>query len=366
MASSETGQNFLPINRPEYSTEVGGIAVKSIASNIRRQSSVDWAEVDVGYGKGEEGDLIVVEAISDSGSTCYVEDRNSREARLYKGDRFVAVLANRYSGTYESGGLPPGGIELSEDTVLHFLANGGVVGELSGIPPWMEQQPFALRPLGLIYNDGKKLNLTDLCEPWHENVESLPPIVLICGTSAEVGKTTVGASLIRSLKRTSDKVAATKLTGTGRLRDIRILGDAGAYPWMDFPDVGLATTYTSPERFRKAIYTLFNLINRYRPDIIIAEAGGDPIEANVPTLLADERIMQYVKGLILVASDVMGMMGAYNYIRNYTNVPIFLTSPKDKNPIAIRKRVNRELPGITIFDIFDQTETEDIANLLLR
>lgn len=150
------------------------------------------------------------------------------------------------------------------------------------------------------------------------------------------------------------------------MRDILSLRDAGAIPWLDFPDVGLATTYTSRERFTRGIYTLFNYINLGNPDIIVAEAGGDPIEANVPTFLRDQSIMRNVRAFIVVAGDVMGMMGTINYLKQFApSTPIFLTDPKDRNSMATRDRVKYELPGIPMFNSLNPAEVQEVAKQIL-
>lgn len=344
--------------------EVGGIPVKLIASNIRHRS-INWRQMEVAEGVGQEENLVVVAAVSNTGTRNQVENQSGRDERIYQEDRFLAVLANRHTGTSESGDVPTGGIAINKDTELHLLAAGGIVGRISGIPRQMRQEPFRLRPLGLVYQDGQKVNLTDLYGVWDETMKPSVPMIVVFGTSAEVGKTTTAAALIRATKRMGLQVAGCKFAGTGRMRDILALRDAGAYPAMDFPDVGLASTYTSAERFTPATYTLFNRINANHPDLIIAEAGGDPIEANIPTFLANPNLMQHVKALVLVAGDVMGMMGAFMYLRQHTGVPIFLTDPKDRNPVTTRERVAREL-GLPIFNSLNPQEVEETTQELIR
>ncbi len=345
--------------------EVGGVWVKCIASNIRRPAKEWNIGIKLVQSIGREGDLVAVEALSDSGSTTHVENQTGRDESIYKGDKFIGVLANRFSGTSESGGVPQEGIEFCEDTVVHLLATGGVIGINTGIPQRLFQHPFALKPLGILHKDGKPLNLNDICGPWDKSLHQSAPIVLVCGTSAEVGKTTTAASLIRALRLEGIKAAGTKFAGTGRMRDILTLRDAGAFPWLDFPDVGLATTYTGSERFTRATYTLFNYINSGNPDIIVAEAGGDPIEANIPTFLTDEELMRNVTSIIMVAGDVMGMMGAVDYLRRCTTAPIFLVDPKDRNSVTTRERIKQVLPGMPIFNSLRIQEVQKIAQEIL-
>jgi len=349
----------------ERKIEVGGVTVKCIASNVRRPD-VPWNSYQLVPGKGMEGNLVVVEAKTSSGFRNEVESQKGRDERIYQGDRFVAVLANRHSGTSESGDIPTGGIDIYEEQELHLLSAGGVVGIKSGIP-YGGQEPLVLKPLGLVAENGKPIDLIELSGGHHETLNPSAPIILVCGTSAEVGKTTTSTGLIRSLTGQGIQAAATKFSGTGRMRDILSLHDAGATPWLDFPDVGLATTYTSPERFTKGIYTLFNYVNAGNPDIIIAEAGGDPIEANVPTFLQDPELMKNVKATVLVAGDVMGMMGSITYLKKYApDMTIFLTDPKGRNSVTTRERVAHELPGFIIFNSLNPAEIQTVTRHILQ
>lgn len=368
MNSKESPSQKIPDRLTGNPIEVSGISVKCVSSNIRR-TDIPWNEMNAIQGIGKEGNLVLVEAVSSAGfsSRSEIENQYGREEKIYEGDRFIAVLANRHSGTSESGDVPTEGITINEKTELHLLAAGAIVGIKSGVPGKMIQ-PMPLKPLGLVSKNNQPLDLIELSGGHHEDLRQSAPIIMVCGTSAEVGKTTTSAGLIRALKTEGMQVGGTKFTGTGRMRDILTLRDAGAMPWLDFPDIGLATTYTSPERFTKGIYTLFNYINAGNPDIIVAEAGGDLIEANVPTFLQNQELMQNVKSIVLVAGDVMGMMGAITYLQQYTkDIPIYLTYPKNRNPVTTRERVRQQLPKLTIFDSLNPIETLSIAKeMLLR
>jgi len=341
--------------------EIDRHPIKLVASNIRPH--VDWTDVHIQpEGIAREGDLLLVRAMT-SGARNQIEDREGRDDKIYPGDQFIGVLANRHSGTSESGDIPKEGIKISPETSLQLLSAGGVIGKVSGAPPSMRGGLVQLQPVGLLSKEGQRLSLEALCGPWDSELNASAPIVLVLGSSAEVGKTTSAAALIRAFLAMGNGVGATKFSGTGRMRDIRSLADAGAHPWLDFPDIGLATTYTSPERFIPAIYTLFNLVNSENPDIIVAEAGGDPIEANVSTFLADKKLMEHVQTTVIVAADVMGMMGMRDYLHMFApHTNIVLAQPKDRNPITTCDRVKEFLPGLPLFDSMNPQEVMDIAH----
>lgn len=319
-------------------------------------------------GRGREGNLVLVEVMTNTGFRTSIENQYGKDLRIKKGDYFIGVLANRHSGTSESGSVPKKGMEIRRGTKLSLLAAGALLGRKTGIPGKNKKDLLQVRALGLVTHNGKPAHLIDISGGHHTNLNQSAPIILVCGTSAEVGKTTTAAALVKACKKEGLRVAGTKLAGTGRMRDITQLRNAGADPCLDFPDVGLASTYTHhPQTFIRGIYTLLNTLNMHKPDIIIAEAGGDPIESNIPALLKNRAIMNYVTAVVIVAGDVMGMMGAVSYIRpSIPHVPFFLTEPKGRNSYTTRERIKRVLPGLSMFDSLNQQEVRNIVRHIVR
>lgn len=345
---------------------IDGISVKDICSNVRTLE-VPWDSVHLKSGLGKEGNLVLVEVLTDQGSRKLLENQQGFNRRLYRGDKFIGVLANRHSGTEESGDVPEQGIEIHPGTELHLLSTSGLIGLKTGIPSTMQHGLLTLKAHGLLSRGETLLDLMDLCGPQSSSLNSSAPIILVCGTCSDVGKTTTSASLIRQCSELGMRVAATKISGTGNMQDAFLLRDAGASSWLEFPDIGLPSTYTNPERYTKGIHTLFNLINSTSPEVIVAEAGGDPTEANVPTFLADAELMQAVKAIIIVPGDVMGMIGTITYLRPFlTHQRIFLTDPKERNSFTTRKRVNDVLPGFELFNSLDPNETQKVIKRIFN
>lgn len=344
---------------------IDGIQIKCVASNIRRLD-IPWQSYKVVHGRGYEGNIVVVEVINSKGYRTFIEDQYGTDRQLYAGDKFIAVLANRYSGTSESGFIPDEGIMVDENLTLQLLSAGGVVGINSGTP-YGAKEPLNLKCIGLISDESGLINIDFTDKKSSNSLNQSAPVILVCGTSAEVGKTTTASKLISSLVHQDYRVAGAKLTGTGRMRDIHTMRDAGATPAIDFPEFGLATTYTSSERFLKNITSLLNFVSDSHPDVLVAEAGGDVIEANVPTLLNQEAVMKYVKAIVIVSGDVMGMMGTISYIRSInTKIPIYLVDPKNRNPVTTRDRVIHELPGFVIFNSLNEKEVKTITKKIME
>lgn len=350
---------------PHERTEIAGHTVKTIVSNIRRNnlSLENYSLLECG--KGQEGDIVLVEVINPTGSTKKVEDYYGRDQALITGDKLLAVLGNRYSGTSEYGGIPEDGLNISPDTFVDLLCHGGIVGKAESIPARMGKYPTTLKIHGLLSQRWKPVNLRDLFPEWDTVLKRSAPIIANCGTGAEVGKTTTAAAIIKELKSRGLKVAATKLAGTGRYRDLLALRDAGADIFHDFPDIGLFSTYTSPERYIPAITTLINKLNEAEPDIIVAEFGGDIIEANIPTFFGNNELRATIKTVIHTSGDIMGMTGSMPYYDEWgLKVPRYLTYPKDRNELGSALRIEQHV-GLPVFNPLDAEECRRITNSIL-
>lgn len=296
---------------------------------------------------GIEGDVVAVEVVSDSGSINMVEDRCGRDVRLYRGDRFVAVLGNRHSGTSEYGGVEGGRVALGE--TLDLLATGGIVGRGTHVPAHRKTASFLrVKVLGAVLIDGVPVNLLRHLRTAKQSAPELTPIVLVCGTAAEVGKTTTATQIIRAFNRLGLKVGAAKLTGTGRLRDILSMADAGPVAASDFPDEGLASTYTRPELAVAGALSLLAKLSA-QSDLIVAELGGDIIEANIPALVDTPAIRQRVVAIVHVSGDVLGILGSLDWYRQKVlDCPVHLAMPIGRSEVGMRERL--EPMGLKIFN----------------
>ncbi|MBI5457223.1 DUF1611 domain-containing protein [Candidatus Kaiserbacteria bacterium] len=347
---------------PHTKIEIAGHQIKVVSSNIRR-NDLSWEGLSlVETGVGHEGDVALAEVVDPTGSTKKIENIYGRDEGLVKGDKVLVVFGHRHTGTSEYGGIPGDGWDLNAEREVDLLAHGGIVGKAESIPARMGQRATKLRVLGLLAKGDTPLNLRDLFPPWENALNSSAPIIAFCGTGAEVGKTTTASALIRELKSRGLKVAATKVAGTGRYRDLLALRDAGADTFHDFPEVGLPSTYTTPERYIPAIKTLINKLNEDEPDIIVAEFGGDIIEANIPSFFQDAELRSAVKAIIHSSGDIMGMEGSLEHYREWglSSVPTFLTQPKERNPLGTETRVKEHI-GLPLFDSLNTAQVSDVV-----
>ncbi len=354
-------------------SEVGGYSVRCIASNIRPKDCINWKQMQITEGVGHEGNLVIgqVDTVDARKEMEHLEGDEIIDIPLLPGDVIVGVLANRHSGTSEYGEVPHDGISINHGTVIDLIAAGGVIGKCLGVPKQLGDTPTRVKAIGLLtQGDGKPADIRDFFPPWETELQPSAPLILSLGTAAEIGKTTTSTKLIEELREQgTGRVAASKLAGTGRKRDIAALKKAGAIITYDFPDIGLPTTYTSPERFIPATYTLLNKLNREgQPEIIVAECGGDIIEGNIPTLLQDTNIMKYVTAIIHSSTDVLSIMGSIMLYEKWNilgRIPIYLTYPIKRNYFAIKARLDEQGIVLPIFDPLNNDDRKSIVEQLL-
>jgi hypothetical protein len=339
-------------------TGVGAVkcAVKCAASNTRL--GPPWDGYTVARRRAVEGDVVLVEALDETGTYAEIENLDGRSERLHVGDLFLAVLGNRQSSTYLCGGVPGDGIELLPDTELHLLSNGGIVGIAEPAPGYLAR-PQRLRCHGLLTQDGRAVNTIDRAVP--AAACPIRPMVMVAASATDAGKTTLASRLIARLSHEQRlAVAAAKLAGTGCLEDVLQHRDAGARWIADFPDAGLPSTYTDAVRYRVAARSVLHGLSAHRPDVIVAELGGDLIWANIPTLLRLPDVMSAVLTLVVIPLDVLSAIGTSHVLRDWgVTVPVVWAIPPNRNPASFRLRMARYLAG----EIIDTRQSDEIGRL---
>lgn len=333
--------------------------VKCAASNTRM--SPPWDGYSVELRRAYEGDVVLVEALGDSGAYAEVENADGRSEALYAGDKFISVLGNRQSSKYLCGAVPREGIDLGPDTELHLLSNGGIVGIAEKSPDYL-CPPLALRCHGVLMLNGRPVNTIDRAVSGPTG--AVRPIILVAASSTDAGKTTLASRLVASLTHDHGlQVAAAKLAGTGCLEDILRHRDAGARWIADFPDAGLPSTYTDAAKYRPAVRSVLDRLAVEEPDVIVAELGGDLIWANIPTLLTMPEVMDSVLSLVIIPADVLSAIGAELLLNEWgVSVPIVWVAPPTQNPVSFRLRMDAHVPG----KLIDARSREDIRSLATR
>lgn len=247
------------------------------------------------------GDYVVCEVVGRPGPLYQVELPSGRMCHAFDGDTVIGAFGKR-AATLEAAGDWEG---IGEDLALHALTSAGLFGKASSVSPFLPQM-MQLTYKGHVVREDK-VTMGQFCGRGDAPPFDMPVILLI-GTSMSAGKTTSGRAIVHELRRRGLKVAAAKLTGAARYRDVLSLGDAGADHVFDFVDVGLPSTICEPEHFRSKLEQLLGLIAASQADILVAEAGASPLEpyngSVAMTVLGDR-----IRMLVLCASDPYAVLG---------------------------------------------------------
>ena len=312
----------------------------SVLRRIGALPAVDYIDAPA-----SEGDVCAFR-LADDHAAFVVEADSCRSMIVAPGDVFLATPGHRESTRWVVGTIPPEGLVPGE--AYSVLAESGIVGDLVSDSPLDGNRPAQVTLLGpLVDAAGEVLNIRRFAVPAAAQLRDRgAPVFLIVGTSAEVGKTTAGTTVLRSLRRGTERnVLALKATGTSSLGEIAAYRDFGAAEAYDCVDFGLPTTYPSG---RSGIEETFEreldwCLSR-DADAVIVECGGDILGANVPVFLERVRARRAGLRLVLAAADALGAMGATRTLAEMGLAVTFVTGPCTDSPILRRR--TEELCGV--------------------
>jgi hypothetical protein len=287
----------------------------------------------------------------------FIENEYGRNVRLYEGDFIVGVLGTRRSTTNVSGWSPR---SIASGMDLALISPSGILG----VPD--ERQSVAaftlVRVIGSFQSpNGTPLNLSNAPHTEPDDADDMTiPLLLVCGTSAECGKTTAACTAIRALLQAKPdlSISATKLCGTGRRRDCYEYCDAGASHVEDFVDLGFASTYgLSIESFTSVVHSLL-LRGMRRGDIVVAEIGGDLTEKQA--MLALQTASEFRPCILALSNDAPGMLSLLSICRGVTHRAIVCASIK-QNLATLAERIDS-----CVIDPRDSTSMAKIIASLLE
>lgn len=284
----------------------------AVMTSVTRIASFDGARVSLlPRSEWATGDYVLGEVPDTFDTPFDIELTTGRMADVVAGDTIVGAFGRR-SATLEAVG---DWTEIGSDLRMHALTRAGVLGRATSATPFARTRLVPLTYRGHVLIDGVKATMPGFVRP----VERRPltaPVVLVIGTSMSAGKTTSVIVLIRRLREMGLRVAATKVTGVARYREILGMGDAGASPTVDFVDAGLPSTIVSPKEYRVALEHMLSRLAAGEPDVVVVECGSSPLEAyNVD--VASAALAPNVRCTVLCASDpyaVVGVATAYDVV----------------------------------------------------
>jgi hypothetical protein len=258
----------------------------------KRLDRVHWAT----------GDFVVGRISGERNRLYRCETKSGRMTDMVTGDLMVGAFGRR-AATLEGVG---DWRAVGPDEQLEALTSAGLLGKSTSTSP-MFPSLMHMQYVGHAVRRGEKVSMMDFVVP------ALPrpldiPVILLIGTSMSSGKTTCGRVIIRALKYLGFNVAAAKLTGSARYRDILQFRDAGAAHVTDFVDAGLPSTVCDEARYRQAFDLMITRVAASDTQVLVAESGASPLEpyngATVVKELADKTCFT-----VLCASDPHAVLG---------------------------------------------------------
>lgn len=320
--------------------------------------ATDWAPESIGWEplareRWRNADFVLTEMISEASPLSKVELSTGRMIEMVRGDRLVGSLGRRAAtlecvGSFEA---------IGEDRLLDLMTPAGLLGKITSQSSFLGELP-RLRYLGHVRVQGEPANMQDF-------VGRLPthplkiPVVLIVGTSMSAGKTATARVMIRLLRQSGMRVAAAKLTGAARYRDVLSMHDAGAEHILDFVDVGLPSSICPEPEYVQALDQLLTRVSMLDVDVLVAEAGASPLEPYNGA--AAIRILDsQIRFMALAASDPYAVVGV---MRAFERRPQLVTGIATNTSAAIE--LVEKLTGLEALNILNESSWDELGRMLI-
>jgi hypothetical protein len=286
---------------------------------------------------GLEGNVCAFELTQDSPIT--LEGVSGRAMIVAPGDVFLGTPGYRDSTRWLVGGPPNGG--LVPGSSYWALADCGIVGDLVGNSPLEKPYLGQVKYLGTVHDkDGQDLNIRQFAvEGAVGAADHEAPVFVVVGTSAEVGKTTAGISIIRTLRQKGHStVIVLKATGVASLRELTIYQDFGAAHIFDFVDFGLPSTCPAnrPD-IDPVLDSMLDTCLSMRADAVVIECGSDMLGANVPVVLQCTMRRRPGAKVILAAGDPLAALGGKQVLQGMGVSVNLITGPCADTPTALQR-----------------------------
>ncbi len=295
-----------------------------------------------------EGDVIAVRVMTSKSTYDQLELTTGRFCKLNPGDVVAGALGHRNALKGFAGRLPE---KLAVGDVVNILNLGGVIGIYEDGNPKIGR-PFECEVLGQVLSFpylgeriGVPASIQQAALPLEEpDLEGLPPLVALVGSSMDAGKTSAATALIQELVRRRVRVSAAKATGVSLRRDVLAMEDAGAFESLVFTDFGVVTT--QPKNAPGLARAMLARLARRRPDVVVMELGDGLLGTyGVDAILADPVFQKALKCMILCASDPVAAWGGVKRLEEaYGLRPDLLSGPATDNVAG--NRILEQMTGL--------------------
>jgi hypothetical protein len=260
---------------------------------------------------------------------------------VHPGRMYIGVVCERNSTKYFAASFSEKRCSYNQP-VLQWVAQSGGIGYCTGCSPTLFEQTGYGRPsdvevVGILYDRSREaylntLSISGLDGSAPSPRAEIPPVLLVLGTSTDVGKTTVACRVLQELSKEIGCVAL-KASGTEWIQDTLQHTGSGAAWGMNFGFVGLPTTYSIEAGiYKRAMTTLYRYVNDpscipslkrppiardrpwTRPDMVLIEHGGDILGASVPVFLDDDYLTESIRMILVCSESALAMLGALGEI----------------------------------------------------
>ena len=291
-----------------------------------------------------EGSVVACRVLNDKSTYRQLEDIHGRMTSVKRGDVIVGVLGNRQALHGYEGHVPE---SLAVGDRLQLLNLGGVIGVCTSANPEVGP-PFELELLGQVQSypgfQSRRPVAAEISQPdaGLPELSNIPPIVLICGSCMNSGKTVAASAIVSELCRAGMQVAGAKLTGVSLLRDVLSMKDYGAANVMDFTDAGFPSTV--PGNAVMAARRVVNGLSQFKPQVIVVEMGDGIFGTyGVQQILDDSSIAGCIKVLVYCANDPAGAFGGARQLQERHGLALDVVSgPVTDNQVG-RRYIEEEL-----------------------
>lgn len=253
-----------------------------------------------------EGDVVVVRAVSESVTYGNLELPSGRLAKINRNDILAGVFGKRRALKGFVGDIPSG---VKAGDKLHLLNMGGLIGECKGHHS-SYSDAIEVEIIGMaVDGNGLPLNISSNAIEAADTLAPSAPMIIVAGSSMHSGKTVAACEIIKQANQAGLNVAGAKMSGVAALRDTYNMLDHGASDVASFLDCGLPST-VDVDDLAPVAKAILNHLNDSEPDLIVVELGDGILGGySVDTILRDEEIRDAMTSLVFCASDYVGVVG---------------------------------------------------------
>jgi hypothetical protein len=275
--------------------------------------------------------------INNIGHHSLLEHTSGRLHRIQDGTKAVFVFGNRYAPDQFEGYVP----DYTPEEV-DILSQSGMIGIVKSKNALLKD-PTQVKIFGYVCNkNGRIINTKDfpkIIPRQTKKREPRSPMILICGTSMNSGKSMAATACCWALNSMGYQVRGAKITGTAGLKDILHMNDAGAEHYADFSYMGYPSTYMLSAEELLHIFNSIDLKHANNPkNFWVVELADGINQRETAILLGSDELQSRIHKLIFCASDAFGAIGGLHILKEKFNlIPDAISGRCSTSPLFIKE-----------------------------